>query len=81
MPGLTAGLTMSVCIGSDKRQLQSIKTDVEKLLSDVPDMDIMNKSIRLPEILLPVRSLRHKIHGAICQSQSSGLLLVALKIQ
>jgi len=63
MPGLTAGLTMSVCIGSDKRQLQSIKTDVEKLLSDVPDMDIMNKSIRLPGILLPVRSLRHKIHG------------------
>jgi len=34
------------------RQLQSIKTDVEKLLPDVPDMGRMNKIIRCLEMCL-----------------------------
>jgi len=34
------------------RQLQSIKTDVEKLLPDVPDMGRMNKTIRCLEMCL-----------------------------
>jgi len=35
---------------------------------------------RLPGILPPIRSLRDKIHRALCQSQGPGLQLIALKI-